>query len=477
MDGLYGPIYIRPQKTPENLASRMTDDAMAQSQILDAIKSPSLVMLSDWFHMTSEALHEIAITADIDTLCTDSILVNGKGRVNCRDPGYLTDMVPDSLKPVLQGMKYTAKGCPPLQNTYAQTEFPHNFDAVPSSLFDECVATEAPEEIIEVDPLNGWVSLNLIGSAAISALTVSINNHSLWVYEIDGLYINPTKVDALTISNGGRYACLVQLDKDPGNYSVTVANSGFNQKIAGFATLSYMNGDPSVTSVPSINYGGISTGVKKDLISFDESTIEMLAPSRPKDSPDETFILTVGRIRRAWEWSLNGDNSYSLALEAQNPLLWNPQSAVNRSLVITTRNNTWVDIIFSMTGNMSTLQPSHPLHKHSNRVYVLGAGTGTFNWTSVAEAAQAIPESFNLDNPPMRGAKFSDSFKSRAYKGDSWLAARYHVQNPGAFFLHCHIDPHLTGGMGLAILDGIDAWPSIPTQYGPDRQWGAVEDH
>lgn len=175
----------------------------------------------------------------------------------------------------------------------------------------------------------------------------------------------------MTINNGGRYSCLVQLNQDPGNYSITVANSGFNQKIAGFATLSYLNGVSSVTSVSSINYGGISTGINEDFISFDETTIEMLAPSRPKDSPDETFILTTGRIRKAWEWSLNGNNSYGLALEAEKPLLWDPQSAVNSSLVIATKNNTWVDIIFSMSGDMTTLQPSHPLHKHSNRVYVL----------------------------------------------------------------------------------------------------------
>ncbi|KAJ5931405.1 hypothetical protein N7516_005894 [Penicillium verrucosum] len=382
----YGTYW--PQKTPESLASMITDNTKAQSQIYDAIKSPSLVILSDWFHMTSEALRQIAISADIDVLCADSVLVNGKGRVNCRDPGYLTDMVPDSLKSVLQGMNYTAKGCLPLQNTYAQTEFSHNFSLVPSSLFDECVTTDAAEEIIEVDSLNGW---------------------------------------ALTINNGGRYSCLVQLNQDPGNYSITVANSGFNQKIAGFATLSYLNGVSSVTSVSSINYGGISTGINKDFISFDETTIEMLAPSRPKDSPDETFILTTGRIRKAWEWSLNGNNSYGLALEAEKPLLWDPQSAVNSSLVIATKNNTWVDIIFSMSGDMTTLQPSHPLHKHSNRVYVLGTGTGSFNWSSVAEAAQTIPENFNLDNPPMR-----DTFTTLpAYKGESWLAVRYNVQNSG----------------------------------------------
>ena len=31
--------------------------------------------------------------------------------------------------------------------------------------------------------------------------------------------------------------------------------------------------------------------------------------------------------------------------------------------------------------------------------------------------------------------------------------------------MHCHIDPHLTGGMGIAILDGIDKWPTIPEEY------------
>jgi hypothetical protein len=97
----------------------------------------------------------------------------------------------------------------------------------------------------------------------------------------------------------------------------------------------------------------------------------MLAPSQPKINPDETYILTAGRIQRAWRWSLNGNTSYGLALEATKPLLWDISSAANSPLVISTKNNTWVDIIFEMSGDISTLQPSHPLHKHSNRVYVL----------------------------------------------------------------------------------------------------------
>lgn len=59
--------------------------------------------------------------------------------------------------------------CLALSNTYAQTSYVHNFSAVPSSFFNECVTTTAAEEDITVDPLDGWASLNFIGSASVSA--------------------------------------------------------------------------------------------------------------------------------------------------------------------------------------------------------------------------------------------------------------------------------------------------------------------
>lgn len=88
MDGLYGPIYIRsvyvqvkprslpltdisitrPRRIAENLVSMINNDTLEQAQIHNAIKCPHLVMLSDWFHMTSEELREVAISADVDIL-------------------------------------------------------------------------------------------------------------------------------------------------------------------------------------------------------------------------------------------------------------------------------------------------------------------------------------------------------------------------------------------------------------------------
>ena len=84
---------------------------------------------------------------------------------------------------------------------------------------------------------------------------------------------------------------------------------------------------------------------------------------------------------------------------------------------------------------------------------------GLFTWDTVAEAQKEIPEQFNLET-----AGFRDTFVTSP-AGESWLAIRYQVVNPGAFMLHCHIETHLEGGMAIAMLDGVDAWPTIPQEY------------
>lgn len=159
------------------------------------------------------------------------------------------------------------------------------------------------------------------------------------------------------------------MNNTPGNYLITAANAGLNQKVAGYGTFSYVNGDPSVVGTPSINYGGNS--MSTDVVVLDENKIRPLIPSRPNAQADQTYLLTVGRIEKAWKWSLNGDHSYGLSLESEKPILWDPQSYADSDLVIATNNDTWVDIVFAVSGNASTLQPGHPIHKHSNMVYVL----------------------------------------------------------------------------------------------------------
>lgn len=45
------------------------------------------------------------------------------------------------------------------------------------------------------------------------------------------------------------------------------------------------------------------------------------------------------------------------------------------------------------------------------------------------------------------------------------MVLRYEVVNPGAFLFHCHVQTHMAGGMAVAMLDGVDAWPTVPLEY------------
>lgn len=59
---------IRPRSIPESLVNAISNDSLARSQIQKAIQNPKLLMISDWFHNTSEELRDIALSANIDTL-------------------------------------------------------------------------------------------------------------------------------------------------------------------------------------------------------------------------------------------------------------------------------------------------------------------------------------------------------------------------------------------------------------------------
>lgn len=86
--------------------------------------------------------------------------------------------------------------------------------------------------MIEVDPAKGWVGLNFYSPAAISIYAISIDQHQMYVYAVDGNFIEPQLVDQLLIPNGNRYSVLVKLDQPVGDYTIHFANggaSGINQ--------------------------------------------------------------------------------------------------------------------------------------------------------------------------------------------------------------------------------------------------------
>ncbi|PYH96732.1 hypothetical protein BO71DRAFT_396861 [Aspergillus ellipticus CBS 707.79] len=455
-DGLYGPIYIRPDDSvekPFHLIANKTSDLQAMQA---AEEKTTPLMLSDWRQLTSEEVWQGEEASGLDAYCANALLINGKGSISCPGQQAYNYLASAAQKQILGNQSMTDTGCISPMLASAQGDFPHNYSAIPPFMFYGCVPGNGGTEHFLVDPSAKYVSYDLISAAGVSMITFSIDEHSMYVYAIDGRYIEPTLVDAVTIANGNRYSVLVKLDKPAGTYSVRTANSGINQILSANATLTYdtpvqKQQRPSVASIDI--HGSI---VSSNYTLLNETTIVPFPVVVPSQDVAQTHVLKIDHYNASYRWRM-GNSSLPLALETEAPLLYYPSTA-DPDLTIKSLNGTWIDLIFHVAGD---LEPPHPIHKHNNKYFVIGQGTGAWNYSSVAEAMRYIPESFNLKTPQIR-----DTFTTpAAVTEDTWLALRYHVVNPGAWLLHCHIQVHLSGGMGLALLDGVDEWPEIPEEY------------
>jgi hypothetical protein len=161
---------------------------------------------------------------------------------------------------------------------------------------------------------------------------------------------------------------MVQLNQPAQDYTFRVAGDGLNQKVYSSATFRYEGGKDTNVPNPSINYAGANTTA--NVVFLDDTTVVPFPPVVPAQMADQTYKLLLNRTGAAWQWSLNNDVPYNESLEDITPLIWNPYELANTGLTITTKNNTWVDLILvaTITGG---LQPPHPIHKHSNKAHII----------------------------------------------------------------------------------------------------------
>ncbi|KAE8728892.1 Laccase-12 [Hibiscus syriacus] len=91
-----------------------------------------------------------------------------------------------------------------------------------------------------------------------------------------------------------------------------------------------------------------------------------------------------------------------------------------------------VQIIFQDTSTVTT--ENHPIHLHGYSFYVVGYGSENFDPQIV---------NFNLINPPYRN--------TIGVSVGGWAVIRFVADNPGVWFMHCHLDIHQSWGL-VAVL-------------------------
>ncbi len=261
-----------------------------------------------------------------------------------------------------------------------------------------------------------WLALDVIGTFGLITGTFSIDEHPIYVYAVDGNYIEPQLVDAIPVTNGDRYSILVKMTK-PGDYAIRMASTAAVQLIAASAILSHRQEEVAPLDRPSRPYigdNGLSLTTEV-VVFFSEKDMKAFPPSPIAQKADQTFKLHMRVAGQSYNWAPNS-TVYPLAFDNKAPVLFHPDPTEMDNVTISTRNNTWVDLIFVTD---SFPMPPHPIHKHGNKMWLLGTGNGPFKWDTVAEAAKEIPGNFNFVDPPQRDAFATLQATGRDQRG--WL--------------------------------------------------------
>jgi len=337
-----------------------------------------------------------------------------------------------------------------------------NLAALPKDVVDECTPTKGSKEVITVpnyhDGEEKWYAVEIISAFHLLTVMVSVDEHPMWIYAVDGDYIKPQLVHAIQVTNGDRFAVLIRLNK-AGDYPFRVASVSNSQVIYSAATFRYGGPVPERQTVPYIKGNGFPAS--NSTVFYSQLKQKQFVSEPIKQVADQTVKLFMRTAGASFAWALNKTAIGPAVLDfgTEDVVLFKPQFNDFDNVTITTKNGTWVDLILISD---TIPMPPHPIHKHGNKMWQIGAGIGPFPWATSAEAAAAVPQSFNLVDPPKRdGFTTAQASPTNA----TWTVLRYQVTTPGAWLLHCHVQSHLMGGMAVVIQDGADHWPVVPDEY------------
>ncbi|KAH7148377.1 multicopper oxidase-domain-containing protein [Dactylonectria macrodidyma] len=470
-DGFYGPIVIHPRRGDPDPFHLISEDINVRRAMKEAERNVVPLVIADFTHLTSDAKWDMTLAAGVEDSCYDSILFNGKGSVTCLPEDEITPLLNDQQKGLLAlvpGASVSDKACLPASVLIALAGGQGNESALLPGVFSGCEETQGSVEVIEPSCEDDeFIAIDIVGAINFGTGVVSIDEHDMWVYAVDGSYIEPQKVQAIVVTNGDRYSVLVKLDK-AGDFKIRFNAVTPLQMLAGHAILSVPGASISEEeSTPYVNYVGVP--LTPDVVFFNQNIAFPYPPDPISQTADALFVLDMHFDGASYLWALNSSRLMPINLDAGEPTLFKPDFDESNNVTLSTKYNDWIDLVFFAS---AFPQPPHPIHKHGTKMYQIGAGTGPFKWKSVDEAIQEIPDQFNLVNPPRR-----DAFTSLPAETDvTWVVVRYHASNPGAWLLHCHINNHMLGGMMMVIQDGVDNWPVIPEEYqngrhGQGPQW------
>ncbi|XP_062091365.1 laccase-6 [Humulus lupulus] len=333
--------------------------------------------------------------------------------------------------------------------------------------------------MINVTPGKTYL-LRLIHAGLNTENFFAIANHKLTIVEADAEYTKPFTTDRVMLGPGQTMNVLVTADQPTGRYSMAMgpymsAKGVRFQNISSIAYFQYtgsvfnsLSVTPNLPSfndnlvvqtimdgLKSLNNVNLSKQIDANLFATVGLNVQKCHSKKPKQNcqgPNNgvmgasmnniSFVKPKISVLEAYYKKINGSFTedfpevplqfYDFVNGAPNNIPNNTQS-LNGTRTIVLEYGTRVQLIFQDTGTVST--ENHPIHLHGYSFYVVGYGNGNYDEQTAK---------FNLVDPPY--------MNTIGVPVGGWAAIRFVADNPGVWFMHCHLDIHQSWGLGTAII-------------------------
>ncbi|XP_057969677.1 laccase-11-like [Malania oleifera] len=357
----------------------------------------------------------------------------------------------------------------------------HTINGKPGPLFP---CSEKHTFAMEVEAGKTYL-LRIINAALNDELFFAVAGHNMTVVEVDAVYTKPFTTHALLIAPGQTTNVLLHTNQPPARYFMATrpfidVPLAIDNKTA-TAILQYA-GVPS-TLLPALPLLPLSNDTAFAL-SYNKMLRSLNSPQFPAVVPqavDRKLFYTIGLGENPCPTCTNGTriaaslNNISFVMPRVGLLQAHyfnmsgvfstdfpdrPPKAFNYTGAPLTANlktsqgtrlsrlafNSTVELVLQDT-NLLTVE-SHPFHLHGYNFFVVGTGIGNFD-------PRKDPSKFNLVDPPERNTV--------GVPTGGWTAIRFRADNPGVWFMHCHLELHTSWGLKMAFVveDGKGAGQSI----------------
>ncbi|KAJ6578250.1 Cupredoxin [Mycena capillaripes] len=275
---------------------------------------------------------------------------------------------------------------------------------------------EVPYAVITVEQGKRYV-FRVIDIAGYGAFVFSIDGHVFDVIETDGIETVPLTVSSFEIYVAQRYSIILNANQPVDNYWIRAPIVSFF-----FSAENVM--DPSLVKA-ILRYAGAPDTEPVTSALVPPTLIDPGAPGG--DAPADHRLNLTFASPGDGVWAINGEVYVPPTL----PTLLKIINGATVASDFNTSEHTFIlnlNEVVELEIHGSDLGITHPFHLHGHAFDIVKSASGPFNYV----------------NPPRRDV-------IAVQQGG--VVIRFRADNPGPWFLHCHIDWHLEAGLAVVFAE------------------------